>query len=75
MEMARLYATLRGLMIANGDTQEDVARALKLGKVSVSHRMTGREPWRSDEMYILMDRYHRPYSELHVVFPLNGRNE
>lgn len=73
--MARPYAVLRGLMAANEDTQVDVARELKLGVCSVSHRMMGREPWRVDEMYALMDRYHRPHSEMHIIFPPGGRNE
>lgn len=73
--MARPYARLRGLMMSHDETQIDVARVLKLGVTSVSHRMTGREPWKIDEMYALMDRYHQPHDELHLVFPPGGRNE
>ena len=73
--MARPYSKLRGLMQEHGDTQEDVARFLKLGVPTVSLRMCGKLDWRSSEMYALMDRYHAPYSSLHEVFPPGGRNE
>ena len=39
--MVRLYGKLRGLMREYGDTQDDIARALLLGRVSVSNRMRG----------------------------------
>lgn len=73
--MAKPYMRLRGLMAANGDTGADIARELKLGQTTLSHRMMGHEPWRVDEMYALMDRYRMPHSELHLVFPPEGRNE
>ena len=73
--MAKPHAMLRGLMAQNDDTLVDVARELKLGVSSVSHRMMGHEPWRVDEMYALMDRYRRPHSEMHIIFPPGGRNE
>ena len=73
--MARLYSKLRGLMREFGDTQDDVARALLLSRISVSNRLRGTAEWRLDEMYALMDRYHVPHDRLHEVFPKGGRNE
>ena len=73
--MARLYSKLRGLMREFGDTQDDIARALLLSRISVSNRLRGTAEWRLDEMYALMDRYHVPHDRLHVVFPMGGRNE
>ena len=73
--MARLYSKLRGLMREFGDTQDDVARALLLSRISVSNRLRGTAEWRLDEMYALMDRYHVPNDRLHEVFPKGGRNE
>lgn len=73
--MSRLYGKLRGLMREYGDTQDDVARALLLARVSVSHRMCGKLDWKLGEMYALMDRYHVPHDRLHEVFPKDGRNE
>lgn len=73
--MARLYGKLRGLMREFGDTQDDVARALLLSRISVSNRLRGTAEWRLDEMYALMDRYHVPHDQLHMVFPKGGRNE
>ena len=73
--MARLYSKLRGLMREFGDTQDDVARALLLSRISVSNRLRGAAEWRLDEMYALMDRYHVPNDRLHEVFPKDGRTE
>lgn len=73
--MARPYAMLRGVMVANDDTQESIGRLLLLTKAAVSHRFNNHTPWKLDEMYMLMDRYHLPYSELNLYFPKDGRNE
>ena len=73
--MARLYSKLRGLMREFGDTQDDLARVLLLGRVSVSNRLRGTAEWKLCEMYALMDRYHVPHDRLHEVFPMGGRNE
>ncbi len=73
--MARPYAKLRSLMMANDDTQRDLGRMLMLSNVSVSERMNNKTSWRLDEMYAILDRYHVPHSQLHEIFPLNGKNE
>lgn len=73
--MARLFSKLRGLMRKYGDTQDDLARVLLLGRASVSNRMRGAADWKLGEMYALMDRYHVPHDRLHEVFPKGGRNE
>ena len=48
--MARLFSKLRGLMREYGDTQDDLARVLLLGRVSVSNRMRGASDWKLSEM-------------------------
>lgn len=68
----RLYRKLWGLMAENGDTQRDVARVLLVSPQSVCDRMCGRQMWKLDEMYLLLDRYRVPYSEMHIVFPKGG---
>ena len=73
--MARLYSKLRGLMREYGDTQDDLARVLLLGRASVSNRMRGAADWKLGEMYALMDRYHVQYDQLHMVFPKDGRTD
>ena len=73
--MARLFGKLRGLMREYGDTQDDIARALLLGRVSVSNRMRGASDWKLSEMYSLLDRYHVPHDRLHEIFPMGGRND
>ena len=73
--MARLYSKLRGLMREFGDTQDDVARALLLSRISVSNRLRGAADWKLSEMYALLDRYHVPHDRLHEVFPKDGRTD
>ena len=73
--MARLYSKLRGLMREYGDTQDDLARVLLLGRASVSNRMRGAADWKLGEMYALMDRYNVPHDRRHEVFPKDGRTD
>ena len=73
--MARLFSKLRGLMREFGDTQDDVARALLLSRISVSNRFRGTAEWKLGEMYALMDRYNVQHDQLHMVFPKGGRSE
>ena len=72
--MAKLFKRLWGLMAENGDTQKDVGDVLLISAQSVCDRMRARQPWKLDEMYLLLDRYHVPYSEMHIVFPKGGIN-
>lgn len=73
--MARPYAMLRGAMAANDDTQVDIGRLLLMTPAAVSQRMNNHTPWKLDEMYKLMERYHLPHSELNRYFPMDGKNE
>lgn len=73
--MARTYAKLRGVMAENDDTQEAFARMLFMTKAAVSQRFNNHTPWKLDEMYMIMDRYHLPHEKLNQYFPKNGRNE
>lgn len=71
--MAKTYAKLRGLMVQNDDQQKDLARLLLLSTQAVCDRINNRSEWRLGEMYAIMDHYRVPYSELHEVFPPNGK--
>lgn len=71
--MARPYAALRGLMKANDDTQNDLARMLLLSTPAISQRMNNRADWKLSEMYAVLDRYRVPHDQLSKVFPKDGK--
>lgn len=75
MMMARPFGLLRGRMVDCDLTQEDIARQLKLSMNSVSRRMNGKEPWRLDECYELMELLGLKDKQLMRYFPRGGRNE
>jgi len=52
--------------------QEYLAEKLNLSVTSLSYRMTGKLPWKLDEMYGSLELFHEPYSKLHEYFPKNG---
>lgn len=66
------FLKLRGVMTANGDQQEDLAKVLLMTQQSVSNRFSLRSAWTLNDMYAVMDHYNLPYSQLHVYFPPNG---
>mgnify|MGYP007002438069 FL=1 len=73
--MARPYAKLRGLMVASGETGDDLCRLLRLGRTALSSRFNNRAEWQLGEMYAIMDHYRIPHRQLSEIFPLNGKNE
>ena len=73
--MARPYSKLRGLMVANGDTQETLARLMHCTQAHISALMNNRSSWRLDDAYMILDRYGLPHGDLATVFPRGGRNE
>lgn len=73
--MARPFAKLRGIMQEHDDTQEDLARVLKISGTLVSLKFNNKSPWHIDEMYAIMDHYGLQYKSLYRVFPPQGQNE
>lgn len=73
--MARPYAMLRGLMQQNGETQTDLCRLLLLSRSALSERFNNLTDWKLGEMYAIMIHYRVPSDRLHMVFPMNGKNE
>ena len=49
--------------------QRDLARALAMSETSLSHRMTGQEQWRVDEMYSVLRILNASPDELPLYFP------
>lgn len=66
------YGKLRGKMREKGINGNYLARKLDTTPQSVSHRMTGKTPWRMDEMYNILSMLGEPDSKLPEYFPRNG---
>lgn len=67
--MPKLYARLRGEMVARDIDQAYLARKLLIGRSSVAERLRARYPWTIDEMYQVMDLICWPYDKMHELFP------
>lgn len=69
------YSKLRGLLHERDITTEHLAKKLGLrNAASISHRMSGRTPWRMDEMYTILDLCGIPHDQLHIYFPKDGKS-
>ena len=71
-ENLKRYGKLRGKMREKGINGNYLARKLDTTPQSVSHRMTGKTPWRMDEMYNILSMLGEPDSKLPEYFPRNG---
>ena len=71
-EKLKMYGKLRGKMREKGINGNYLARKLDTTPQSVSHRMTGKAPWRVDEMYNILSMLGEPDSKLSEYFPRNG---
>lgn len=70
-----MYNYLRGRLRQLGYQNKDLAPVLGIGAASVSHRMTGRQPWSLDEMYKLLDLCGDTPENLHLYFPRGGYDQ
>jgi hypothetical protein len=75
MKKNKLFRTLRRKMDDMDIDQGYLAERLNLSVTSLSYRMTGKQPWKLNEMYIIMDLIHEPYDKLHGYFPKNGKTK
>lgn len=66
------HKKLRGRMMEMGVDAQWLGRKIGLSPSSFSHRMTGRSPWKSDEMYKILDLLRLPETDLAMYFPRNG---
>lgn len=71
-ENFKRYVKLRGKMLEKGINGDYLARKLDTTPQSVSHRMTGKSPWRMDEMYNILSMLGEPDSKLSEYFPRDG---
>ena len=71
-ENLKRYGKLRGKMREKGINGNYLARKLDTTPQSVSHHMTGKTPWRMDQMYNILSMLGEPDSKLPEYFPRNG---
>lgn len=69
------YTELRAAMRARNVSSNDLAQYLELDPASISLRMTGKRPWKQDEMYAVLDRLGVDHSKLSAYFPPKGVKE
>ena len=71
-ENFKRYGKLRGKMREKGIKGYYLARKMGMTPQSVSHHMTGKTPWRMDQMYFILSMLGEPDSKLPEYFPRNG---
>lgn len=67
-----MFRKLRAILFEMEIDQSYLAEKLGISQQCVSHRLTGRYPWKLNEMYAVMDLIHEPYEKLHEYFPKDG---
>lgn len=68
----RPYRHLRRIMFENDFAQHDLADELGVSIACISKWLRGRAPFPDKQKWAIMDLFHIPESELHLVFPRNG---
>lgn len=66
------YRLLRDKIAAYGLHTFELANVLGICQATFSHKLTGKVPWRQDEMYELMDHLHIDYGSMDLYFPRDG---
>lgn len=78
-----MFSELRLALAGIGETQGSVAEYLKtlkkngepFSQACISMKFTGKQQWRLDEMYALLDLIGADDSEMDIYFPRNGGKE
>ena len=71
----RPYHKLRTELYIGGYTEPLLARRLRIGTATVSRTLNARSPWTLAECYQVMDLLGKPYEQIPLIFPRDGRNE
>lgn len=66
--MQRQTQTLRGLLVDNGDTVREVARALKITPEVLSRKLYGKSDFKQREIAALIRRYDLPPEDTYWLF-------
>jgi len=70
--MARPFNMIRAKLVEYDMTAAELATRIGIHEATMSARMTGREQWRLDEMYAVMDLLRIPHDKLPEYFPKGG---
>lgn len=78
-----MFSELRLALAGIGETQKTVAEYLKIVRkdkepftqACISMKFTGKQQWRLDEMYALLELIGADDSELDIYFPRDGGKE
>ena len=69
------YSKLKGLLRERCIDAEYLARKIGLSTAaSVYYRLSGKTPWRVNEMYAVLDMCKIPHDQLHIYFPKDGKS-
>lgn len=66
--MEILKNKLKGIMIYNNDTQEDLSKALGLAVATLSYKINGRTEFTRQEIAKIKERYNLSAEELDDIF-------
>lgn len=69
------YAKLRGELYAMDIDQRYLAELIHRSIWYIVERLSGRQPWDMDDMYMLMHIINKPSYMLHEYFPLDSRKQ
>lgn len=70
--MDKKFRNLRGVLRDAGVDQCGLAAALDITQSGVSMRLSGRQPWKLDEMYAVLDMVKKGPEMLPILFPRDG---
>lgn len=70
--MAKPHQRIRTLMDEHDINSQTLAEELGIDTSTMSRKLMGRTPWTSDQMWRIMDIFHLPPREFHLVFPKGG---
>lgn len=66
------FQYLRKVMKMNDFIQGDLAKALHISQTCLSNRFNGNTDFPDREKWAIMDLFHEPPENLHLMFPRNG---
>lgn len=67
----KTFKELRAIMIKHNYRLGDLGRIANLSTSATESRMAGRQTWRLEEAYMILNFFDIPHSELHKYFPEN----
>lgn len=69
----KLFSALRGAMVTCGLENRDIAKIIGKSATHVSHCLNCKADWTISDEWAIMAALNRPDSDLHIMFPRNGK--